>query len=224
MAPGLSIVIPVRNDVAALSSLLAGLSPMLDEFVEVIVVDGMSTDGSDAVALDHGCRVLTSEPGRGRQLNTGCRFAQGEWLWLLHADSRVPPAALDFLRQPRAPGWGRFDVAFEPAAPGQLLIAAFMNLRSRITGICTGDQGIFLHRRLAAAIHGVPEQPLMEDVELCRRLKRLGPPLSPRIRLTTSSRRWQQHGLLTTVLTMWGFRLRYWWGADPDVLAKAYYG
>lgn len=220
----LSIIIPVRNDAPALRRLLDSLCPQLDPAIEVIVVDGASSDGSPEVARRSSCRLVASPPGRGRQLNAGCRLARGEWLWLLHADTLIPPAALAFFRQPRGPGWGRFDVNFTPSGWGLRQVARSMNWRSRVTGICTGDQGIFLHRRLLAAIHGVPEQALMEDVELSRRLKRLGRPLCPRIGVSTSPRRWQRDGLVRTVLAMWGFRLRYWWGADPEALAHAYYG
>lgn len=220
----LSIVIPVRNDAAALERLRASLGAPLDPSVEVVVVDGASTDASSEVARRAGWQVVASPPGRGRQLNAGCRAAAGQWLWLLHADSEVPVPALTYLRQLGGPGWGRFDVRFVAAEGGLRLVAWLMNWRSRVTGICTGDQGIFVHRRLLEAVHGVPEQPLMEDVELSRRLKRLGRPLCPAIALGTSPRRWQRDGLVSTVLAMWGFRLRYWWGADPETLAKAYYG
>jgi len=220
----LSIIIPVRNDGPALERLLASLPDPRDPSVEIIVVDGASTDRSAEVARRAGCRVVTSPPGRGRQLNTGCRMAGGQWLWMLHADTEQPAAALSYLRRLGTPGWGRFDVDFGSSGPGLRLVAAFMNRRSRCTGIATGDQGIFVHRKLLDAVHGVPEQSLMEDVELSRRLKRLGGPMCPPIALGTSPRRWQRNGLIVTILAMWGFRLRYWWGADPEALAVAYYG
>jgi rSAM/selenodomain-associated transferase 2 len=220
----LSIVIPVRNDAAALERLLQSLPATGEPTIEIIVVDGASTDRSAEVAQRAGCRLVTSPPGRGRQLNTGCRMASGQWLWLVHADTEVPAAALGYLRRLSSPGWGRFDINFGTSGPGLWLVAAFMNRRSRCTGIATGDQGMFVHRRLLDAVHGVPEQSLMEDVELSRRLKRLGAPMCPPISLRTSPRRWRRDGLIATVLTMWGFRLRYWWGADPEALAAAYYG
>ncbi|MGE0623131.1 MAG: TIGR04283 family arsenosugar biosynthesis glycosyltransferase [Pseudomonadales bacterium] len=220
----LSIVIPVLNDAPALARLLESLPLRTDPAIEILVVDGGSTDASVAVARQAGCRVLTSAAGRGCQLNAGCRKAYGRWLWLLHADTDVPAAAVSYLRRLGGPGWGRFDVRFDAAGRGMRLVAAFMNWRSRTTGIATGDQGMFVHRRLLDAVHGVPEQPLMEDVELSRRLKRLGRPLCSDISLGTSPRRWQRDGIVSTILAMWGFRLRYWWGEDPATLARAYYG
>lgn len=220
----LSIVIPVRNDAEALQALLEALAPLLDTTTEVIVVDGASDDESAAVAQRAGSRLISSAPGRGRQLNAGCRSARGEWLWLLHADTRAPADALAYVRRQQALAWGRFDVAFSPSAPLLRVVARLMNWRSRLTGVCTGDQGMFVHRRLLIAVHGVPEQPLMEDVELSSRLKRLSRPLCPSIALETSPRRWMRDGVLRTVLAMWWFRLRYWWGADPAELARAYYG
>lgn len=220
----LSIVIPVYKDAQALQGLLRALAPLLDGLTEVIVVDGAGDDESAAVAQRAGCRLIRSAPGRGRQLNAGCRLARGEWLWLLHADTRAPADALAYVRRQQALAWGRFDVAFSQPTPMLRVVALLMNWRSRLTGVCTGDQGMFVHRRLLLAVHGVPELPLMEDVELSSRLKRLSRPLCPSIALETSPRRWMRDGVLRTVLSMWWFRLRYWWGADPTELARAYYG
>ena len=218
------MVIPVKDDAEALSRLLAQLCAFRDRGLEIIVVDGGSSDGSAQVAHRAGVRLIESPSGRGLQLNTGVRSAIGDWIWMLHADSQVTLAALTFIRSRRIPGWGRFDVAFEPAGSALSLVALFMNWRSRQTGICTGDQGLFVHRRLLLRSGGVPEQPLMEDVELSRRLKRLSPPVCPRIRVLTSSRRWRRDGVLRTIASMWVYRIRYWLGDSPETLARDYYG
>jgi len=225
----LSVVIPVRNDAPNLAGVLDELTVAAAPGVEILVVDGGSDDGSADTARRAGARVISTPPGRGPQLAAGCAAAGGRWLWLLHADSRNVLPALRYLqnlarRGEGSGGWGRFEVAFEPSSPGLAVVARAMAWRSRLTGICTGDQGIFVRRDVLARIGGVPAQPLMEDVELSRRLKRLARPLCPRIALTTSSRRWRRDGLLRTILRMWGFRLRYWLGADPAQLARSYYG
>jgi rSAM/selenodomain-associated transferase 2 len=227
--PPLSVVIPVRNDAAALAAVLDELARVGSPVPEILVVDGGSDDGSEEAARRAGARVIRTSPGRGRQLSAGCAAAGGRWLWLLHADSRNVLPALRYLQglalEDRDRGcWGRFEVAFQPSSPGLAIVARAMAWRSRLTGICTGDQGVFVRREVLERIGGVPEQPLMEDVELTRRLKRQGRPLCPPIALTTSSRRWLRDGLLRTILRMWGFRLRYWLGADPEVLARSYYG
>lgn len=219
-----SAIIPVLNDAPALEHLLAALSGLAGRELEIIVVDGGSSDGSVEVAGRDGVRLIRSRAGRGQQLNAGIRAAAGDWLWLLHADCRVPLSALTCIRNQKSPGWGRFDVRLEPESRALALVAWLMNWRSRQTGICTGDQGMFVHRQLLSRIGGMPEQPLMEDIELARRLKRLCRPHCPRIRITASARRWERAGILRTVVRMWWLRLRYWLGASPEVLAREYYG
>lgn len=218
----LSIVIPVRNDAASLAHLLDLLCSRVTPSTEIIVVDGESADDSREVARRAGVRVLSSRPGRGRQLNAGYLHARGDWLWFLHADAEVSRAALEWVHAQRGPGWGRFDVAFDPPTPAMAVIAGFMNARSRLTGICTGDQAIFVHRSLLSAAHGIPEQSLMEDVELSRRLKRLSVLRRPPMVVRTSPRRWRRDGILRTVFLMWWLRTRYWLGADPEALRRVY--
>ena len=225
------VVIPLRNDAAALARVALDLSEHAAHW-PVLVVDGGSTDGGAALAeelMRHGTgELLRSAPDRGRQLRLGAERAieRGhDWLWFLHADSRVSRRlvqALDAVAD--RPAWGRCDVAFEVDDWQMGMVATAMNLRSAATHICTGDQGMFVHRRLLEAVGGVPAQPLMEDIELSRRLRRLGVPIRVREPLTTSARRWQRDGLSATVLKMWALRARYWLGEPPEALASEYYG
>ncbi|MFU8815753.1 MAG: TIGR04283 family arsenosugar biosynthesis glycosyltransferase [Pseudomonadales bacterium] len=219
----MSVVIPVRDDARPLAALLAKLRDAASADLEVIVVDGGSRDGSDVVAGRGGAALLRSPPGRGFQLAAGAAAARGAWIWMLHADADPSPEALAHLRgRADEAAWGRFAVRFD-GAPRMALVAVAMNARSCLTGICTGDQGIFVHRDLLARAGGVPRQSLMEDIELCRRLKRLARPECRQEIVGTSARRWQRRGTLRTIIAMWRFRLRYWLGADPEQLAREYY-
>ncbi len=238
-----SIVIPVLDDGRRLRDLLAGLQTgrqsrgdagsgaqgpsgaRTEPEFDIVVVDGGSRDDSVAVARAAGVRVLQCSRGRGQQLDAGARVASGSWLWFLHADSGISPAVLSevAMLSDREPCWGRFDVRLAET-PWLRLIAAAMNRRSAITGICTGDQGIFVHRALLDAVGGVPRQRLMEDIELSRRLRRIGRPLRIRTPIRASARRWQKNGVLQTMLLMWWLRFRYFCGADVDVLDRRYRG
>lgn len=219
-----SILVPVLNDAAALGRLLGRLRASADARVEILVIDGGSTDASRDVARSAGADdLLEGARGRGAQLALGAERARGTWLWMLHADSEPEPACLEhLLARDDRPGWGRFAVRLSGSALLPI-VAWSMNARSRLTGICTGDQGIFVHRELLAHIGGVPSQPLMEDVELSRRLKRLARPACRTECIATSPRRWLRRGVMRTILGMWWFRLRYWAGADPRRLAREYY-
>ena len=217
-----SVVVPVLNDAEGLSRLLDDLRGATG--LEVVVVDGGSEDGS--VEAGGSADVLvTSAPGRGRQIRTGVEHASGEWLWFLHADSRVSGAVVGALDDCMdRPGWGFCRVRLDGPGWPLRVVETAMNWRSGITGIATGDQGIFAHRRLLEAIGGFPALPLMEDIECCRRLRRLARPRRPGPPLVTSARRWQRDGTASTVLLMWWLRLRYWVGADAADLARRYYG
>jgi len=226
--PAVSIVVPVVNDTASLERLIGELGRHTSADLEVIVVDG-GGDGDLAMRLPRSVRLLRAPcASRGAQLKLGITGASHDWLWLLHADSAGLDGPLSYLAELTEPAWGRFDVRLSAGSPRReralRVVAAGMNWRSRLTGICTGDQGIFVHRALLERAGGMPPQKLMEDIELSRRLKRVRRPLAPRVALTTSGRRWEANGILATVLSMWSFRLRYWLGADPDRLAASYYG
>ena len=224
----LSIIMPVLDEAAEIETALAALAPYRARGVEVIVVDGGSSDATPELARPLADRVIAAARGRSLQMNAGATLAQGDVLLFLHADTRLPENAdrllLDGLaRSGRAihRTWGRFDVRIDG---GGLLrvVAATMNLRSRLTGIATGDQAIFVTRPAFAAAGGFPAIALMEDVALSARLKRIGKPLALRVRVITSPRRWRKHGTLRTVLLMWRLRLRFFFGADPAKLARAY--
>ena len=217
----ISVIVPVLNDAVPLGRLLDDLQ---GTGFEVVVVDGGSEDASMDVA-NRADRVLSAPRGRGTQMDAGAAAADGEWLWFLHADTRLPDKAVaGLIAAIDQPGWGFFGVRLDGEANAYRLIERTMSLRSATTGIATGDQGIFVHRNLLDAVGGVPAQPLLEDVELCRRLRRLAKPRRVPDPLTASCRRWERDGVLRTILVMWWLRFRYFLGADPMELARRYYG
>ena len=220
----ISLVIPVLDEAAGISTTLRALAPLRSRGHEVIVVDGGSADATVALASAAADRVIQGPRGRARQMNAGAAAAQGEVLLFLHADTVLPDAADGAIWHAMAAGarWGRFDVRISGGKVLFPLIATLMNLRSRLSGIATGDQAIFVERRLFLQLGGYADQPLMEDIELSRRLRALSPPACLRQRVQTSGRRWQQHGVWRTVWLMWRLRWRYWRGASPEVLARAY--
>lgn len=225
MMPAISIVVPVLDEAGTIGATLRSVAPARDRGSQIVVVDGGSIDGTAALARPLADRVIVAPRGRAMQMNAGARAADGGILLFLHADSRLPDgfdarvvAAVGDTSQ----AWGRFDVSIDGRHPGLRAISAAMNLRSRATGIATGDQAIFATRELFDALGGFPEQPLMEDVEFSRRAKRTASPICLRDRVVTSGRRWERNGLLSTVLLMWRLRLAYYFGADPDTLRRRY--
>lgn len=222
----ISIVMPVLNEATILREALLAAQFCRASGHELIVVDGDSEDGSAALAAAHADRVLLSGRGRARQMNAGARCAHGEVLLFLHADTRLRPQGVEYLQQLVRAGriWGRFDVRLSGRGAGLRVVEFFMNLRSRVTGICTGDQAIFVTRQAFAAVGGYPEIALMEDIALSRALKRrFGRPGRIPIAALVSSRRWESQGVIRTVLLMWWLRLRYFFGADPRRLVARYY-
>ena len=220
-----SIIIPVLNEAPQLARCLQALVRLRAEGVELIVVDGGSADGTVQLARAHADHVLVSERGRARQMNAGALVAQGDILLFLHADTTLPDGALALIQNGLATSrhaWGRFDVAIEGRPRMLKMIAMLMNQRSRLSGIATGDQAIFVRRDEFAGVGAYPDQPLMEDIELSRRLNRRTPPLCLRQRVTTSGRRWETHGVWRTILLMWRLRYLYWLGTPAAKLAKAY--
>ena len=223
----LSIVIPVLSEAPRLPALLAGLAPFRDE-AEVIVVDGGSPDESAEAARAAGwARVLAAQQGRARQMNAGAAAAAGGVLLFLHADVALPPTALEQIRtalaDPDVVG-GRFDVRLDSPRPIYRAVETLMNLRSRWTGIWTGDQAIFVRRAVFERLGGFPDIPLMEDVEFSRRLRRAGRRACLRSRVTASARKWEREGAARTILLMWGLRFLYLVGVSPARLHRWYYG
>ncbi len=220
----LSIIMPALDEATSIEAALHALGPLRARGCEVIVVDGGSCDGTPALAAPLADRVLTAPRGRSLQMNAGAAAAKGDLLLFLHADTLLPADADVLIRNGLTRSgrvWGHFDVRFDR---GLLLslVAIMMNTRSRLTGIATGDQAMFVTRTAFDTAGGFPPIALMEDLALSAALKRQGRPLALRARVTTSGRRWRRHGPLRTVLRMWRLRLAFFFGADPARLAQAY--
>ena len=221
----LSIIIPVLNEGDDIAAALDALGHLRTAGTEVIVVDGGSRDATVERAQLRADRVVLATRGRALQMNAGAERASGDVLLFLHADTRLPAEAdrvvLNGLDQSRRV-WGRFDVKIDGRSRLLPVVAWLMRLRSRLTGIATGDQAIFLRREAFQVVGGFPTIALMEDIAICKRLKRLGRPLCLRACVTTSGRRWEKNGVLSTILLMWRLRFAYFLGADPKQLARQY--
>jgi rSAM/selenodomain-associated transferase 2 len=231
MRARLSIVMPVLDEAPLVVCALQALAALRAQGVEVIVVDGESRDATAAAAAPWADRVVVVPRGRGRQMNAGAARACGDVLLFLHADTTLPlrareaiAAALGAPSDGRGaePVWGRFDVRIAGRARLLALVAALMNLRSRLSGIATGDQAIFVTRAAFEAAGGYPEQPLMEDIEFSKRLRRIAAPACLRERVVTSGRRWESRGVWRTIALMWRLRLLYRLGVPPERLARSY--
>jgi rSAM/selenodomain-associated transferase 2 len=223
--PLLSIIIPVFNEANIVAAALHALDPLRRHGTEIIVVDGGSSDGTFDLAIPLCDRVILAPRGRALQMNAGAAAATGEVLLFLHADTRLPANADSLVRDGLDKSrrhWGRFDVRIAGESPWLAIISRLMNWRSRLTGIATGDQAIFVRRDSFLQARGFPEISLMEDIALSARLKKEGRPLCLSQPVATSGRRWQQYGVLRTVVLMWSLRLAYFLGADPSVLARRY--
>jgi len=223
----LVIVMPVLNEAAGIAAALMALAPLIARGARVVVADGGSTDDTLARARRFdSVEVIQAPRGRAAQMNAGAQAADPNgFLLFLHADTTLPPDADRLVTQALAEGrqvWGRFDVRIAGRARMLAVVAALMNLRSRWSGIATGDQAMFMTRAAFDAVGGFPVQPLMEDIELSKRLKIRSPPACLRQRVTTSGRRWEARGVWPTIVLMWRLRWAYWRGASPQALARRY--
>lgn len=222
----LAIIVPCLNEAERISASLTPLQSLRRDGHEVIVVDGQSKDETARLAAPLADQVITSQRGRALQMNAGAAVSAAEVLLFLHADTQLPAQAVQSLREALAEGdrhWGRFDVQLSGGGPWLRLIAFMMNWRSRISGIATGDQAVFVRRALFEQVGGFPAIDLMEDIALSRLLKRYSRPACLKQTVITSSRRWEQQGVWRTITLMWRLRLAYFFGVDPARLKRRYY-
>lgn len=221
----LSIIVPALDEEARIGAALQALAPFRARGAEVIVADGGSRDRTVEICRPLADRVIAAPRGRGAQMNAGAAAAAGGVLMFLHADTTLPPQAdtlvLEGLRE-TAWQWGRFDVRIEGKSPLLAVVSGFMNWRSLITGIATGDQAMFMTRAAFAAAGGFPDIALMEDIALSKRLKRIGRPLCLAARVIVSGRRFDERGAIRMIVLMWRLRLGYFFGAEPASLARRY--
>lgn len=224
MRPALCIVVPVLDEAPTLAPRLQALQTYRQRGARVVVVDGGSQDDTLEIARQHADLALLAPRGRAAQMNAGAAACPADVLLFLHADTVLPDSA-DVLVRRATLGpffWGRFDVRIDSPRPLLRLVSLMMNLRSRWTGIATGDQALFVRHDPFRQVGGFPELPLMEDIAISRALKRHGPPACLRERVTTSARRWERHGVWRTIFLMWRLRAAYFFGADPRQLAVQY--
>jgi rSAM/selenodomain-associated transferase 2 len=219
----LTIVLPVLNEAAIIVAALRALAPLRARGAEIIVADGGSRDGTAKLAEPFADRIVTVRRGRGAPMNAGAALGTGDALLFLHADTTLPDNADRLIEAALARrAWGRFDLRIAGSHPFLAVVARMINLRSRLTGIATGDQAIFVSREAFQRVGGFPELPLMEDIAISRRLKRLCRPFCIATPAITSGRRWEQNGVTRTILLMWRLRLSYYLGVEPALLAKLY--
>jgi rSAM/selenodomain-associated transferase 2 len=221
----LSIIVPILNEAPQLPELFEHLLPMQLAGCEIIFADGGSDDGSATMVNVAGYHVVNAERGRARQMNAAAAVATGEALLFLHADTRLPEKAVHDITQSLSRGkhcWGRFDVCITGRSFMLSVIGRMMNWRSRLTGIATGDQAMFMQRAAFEQLQGFPDQPLMEDVELSKRLKTLSHPACLGQCVITSGRRWETRGVWQTIFLMWRLRWQYWLGTDATHLVRLY--
>jgi len=223
----ISAIVPTLNEASEIDAMLEVLAPLRARGHEVIVADGGSTDATVALAAGKADKVITAPRGRANQMNAGARSAAADVLVFVHADTRLPrDADYAIARGLERDGrmWGRFDVSIDSRHPLLGVVGKAMNLRSRLSGIATGDQAMFVRRTEFDAVGGFPPVALMEDIALSRLLKRRSRPACLGDRVVTSARRWESNGVLRTIALMWWLRWRFFLGASPERLARSYDG
>jgi len=233
MAMTISVIIPTLNEERTIIATLAHTAEL--GFDELIVVDGRSTDETPALVESYRLstrssalsplRLVTTPSGRALQMNEGAKASSGEILLFLHADTQLPGDAktlIDTILADQRMVGGRFDVRFDRPSMWGTMISRMMNWRSRMSGLATGDQALFVRRSIFEQMGGFADMPLMEDIEFSRRLKQKGVTAALTATVTTSFRRWEQHGPLRTILLMWILRFLYWIGISPSHLVKWY--
>jgi rSAM/selenodomain-associated transferase 2 len=222
----LSVIVPTLNEAATIEACLRRLASLRARRVEVIVADGGSVDGTAELARPFCDILIRSARGRALQMNAGARAASGDVLLFLHADTELPADAdmliLDALRRPSSHVWGRFDIRISGHARLLRLVGKMICIRSRLTGVATGDQAIFCNRDIFTVEKGFPEIPIMEDVAFSKQLRRRSPPKCLDAQVITSGRRWEAHGVIRTIVLMWWLRLAYVIGVSPAILSRWY--
>jgi rSAM/selenodomain-associated transferase 2 len=219
----LTIVLPVLNEAAIIVGALHALASLRESGAEIIVVDGGSRDGTLQLAAPLADRVIAAPRGRGATMNAGAALGTGDALLFLHADTALPENADRLIGAAlSARPWGRFDLRIAGRHPLLAVVARMINWRSRLTGVATGDQAIFVTREAFLAVGGFPDLPLMEDIAISRLLKRVCRPYCIATPVITSGRRWERNGVVRTILLMWWLRLSYYLGVEPALLAELY--
>lgn len=221
----ISIIIPVLNEAENIQSFLQALQPLREQGHEVVLVDGQSEDETCTLARPLVDRMFSAQPGRARQQMLGAKMATGQVFLFLHADTKLPEQAEQKILLTLAEGyyWGRFTVRLSGSHWLFRIIETMMNWRSCLTGICTGDQSIFVSKMLYNDSGGMPLIELMEDIEFSKRLLKFCKPACLKSIVITSSKRWEKNGILKTIFFMWSLRLQYFFGVKPEVLVKKYY-
>lgn len=222
----ISIVMPVLDEASTIVASLEALQGARNRGVEVIVVDGGSKDATIDLARPLVDQILTAPRGRASQMNAGAAAAHGNVLWFVHADTRVTLEHEQKILWATAHAWGgrwgRFDVRIDSPSRMLALVSKAINVRSRWSGIATGDQAIFVSRILFERVGGFPELPLMEDIAFSKRLKCIASPACFPQTVLTSARRWEKHGLWRTIFLMWSLRAAFFVGVSPHFLARQY--
>ena len=219
-----TIVIPTLNEEAKIQVCLMKLQGLRKEGFEVIVVDGGSIDKTPQLLEGLCDQFISNRQGRATQMNAGARQAKGEFIFFLHVDTQLPENFSEIISSVEVDTfcWGRFDVKLSGKHWSFRVIESMMNIRSRLTGIATGDQVMFVSQKLFREVGGFPEIALMEDIAMSRMLKNICSPLCLKQKVLTSSRRWEKHGIASTILKMWWLRFSYYIGVDPVRLARQY--